>query len=129
MTSPDGKQCRECGVTLTSINQYASSRRMGHRICTQCHKRKSRRGHVRRVFGITLEKYNRLRAKARERCAICGQLTERLELDHCHATGQLREFLCPPCNKMLGQAGDSAIRLRAAADYLEKHSEESDCAE
>lgn len=59
-------------------------------------------------------------------CAICkGELGDDFHVDHDHATGKkrkLRALLCPLCNKGLGHFGDSAERLRQAADYLEHHS-------
>ncbi len=64
-------------------------------------------------------------------CAICG-LPEtrktpagkphRLAVDHCHATGKIRELLCSRCNtSVLGVVNDSAKTLRAAAAYLRRH--------
>ena len=35
-------------------------------------------------------------------CAICGELTEKLVLDHDHSTGQVRGFLCNRCNIKIG---------------------------
>ena len=53
-------------------------------------------------------------------CAICRKQQERaFDVDHNHATGEVRGLLCTNCNRMLGHAGDSAANLRAAADYLE----------
>lgn len=44
-----------------------------------------------------------------------------LVLDHDHATGAFRGWLCSNCNAGLGFYKDSPERLRAAADYLELH--------
>ena len=54
-------------------------------------------------------------------CAICGDVRA-LVHDHCH-TKTARDLLCARCNTMLGFAQDDPIRLRAAADYLERHAD------
>lgn len=54
-------------------------------------------------------------------CAICHchQRYQSLAVDHCHKTGKVRGLLCVNCNRMLGKAFDSPIRLRNAAAYIE----------
>jgi hypothetical protein len=57
-------------------------------------------------------------------CEICGkepQKPQRLVLDHCHANGRFRGFICSQCNIAIGMAADSADRLRKMADYVEYH--------
>lgn len=59
------------------------------------------------------------------RCALCGvDLVTlphaRRHLDHCHATGTVRGWLCQGCNTALGKFRDDPARLRAAAAYLER---------
>jgi hypothetical protein len=55
------------------------------------------------------------------RCAICGAepLDGRLVIDHCHASGQVRGWLCRSCNTREGVSGDPLIvryrRLHPAA--------------
>jgi hypothetical protein len=43
------------------------------------------------------------------------------QVDHCHATGITRSILCGPCNAALGSVQDDPARLRAMADYIERH--------
>ncbi len=56
-----------------------------------------------------------------ERCELCGnaQTHKILCLDHCHATGRFRGWLCDPCNTALGLFRDNPVLLRRAAYYLE----------
>jgi len=53
-------------------------------------------------------------------CAICC-VKLATYIDHCHATGKLRDVLCQKCNTGLGMFLDSSDFLRAAADYLDRH--------
>lgn len=75
-------------------------------------------------YNIEPEEYYEMVAAQSGRCAICGNacpVFSRLSVDHCHVTGTIRDLLCSPCNQILGLALDNPDRLRAAADYLEKH--------
>ena len=83
-------------------------------------------------FGITAEDYDRMLISQNGVCKIC-RLPEtqvdrrtggvrRLAVDHCHSTDKVRGLLCCGCNTGIGNLGDSAERLRAAADYVEKFS-------
>ena len=62
-------------------------------------------------------------------CEICGKPEEeegkRLALDHCHKTDKLRGRLCGDCNTTLGKFKDDPMLLRKAADYLERHKDET----
>ena len=57
-------------------------------------------------------------------CAICGELTEKLVLDHDHSTGQVRGFLCNRCNIKIGYVerkggvGTSEEFYNQILDYL-----------
>lgn len=71
-----------------------------------------------RLYGISEEEYVALKEAHEGRCAICSGLTDRLYVDHDHATGLVRGLLCRSCNFMVGLAGDSVERLMRAAEYL-----------
>jgi hypothetical protein len=86
-----------------------------------------RNNHLARRYKITSSEYDRLLMVQGGRCAICGaQPTETkrggLEVDHCHATGAIRGLLCGPCNRGIGNLGDSLDVIRKAAEYLGKWS-------
>lgn len=51
------------------------------------------------------------------RCAICSR-TGKLVLDHDHATGAFRGYICRDCNMGLGKLGDNLDSLMRAIAYL-----------
>ena len=75
-------------------------------------------------YGLTPEEWDALLASQGGGCAICGTHTpggRGWHTDHDHATNQTRGILCSGCNPALGYMDDDPARLRAAADYLERH--------
>lgn len=54
-------------------------------------------------------------------CAICRKQTEKLHIDHNHATGQVRELLCQKCNQGIGCFCEEPEILEKAIAYLKKH--------
>lgn len=71
-------------------------------------------------YGLTVEDYERMKRQQRGRCAICRKKSDRLDVDHCHRTGQVRGLLCVRCNRMIGCALDDPLVLRRGADYVER---------
>ena len=49
------------------------------------------------------------------------------KFDHDHATEQVRELLCNPCNTALGGFKDSAEITSKVAAYLERHRLKGNC--
>lgn len=78
-----------------------------------------------RKYGLTAAEISDILKSQGDLCAICatpkpgGRGT--WHLDHDHETGRARGLLCAACNQGLGRFEDNAKRLRAAANYLEKH--------
>ena len=84
-------------------------------------KDKERERHLIRKYGVTLEHYQQLLTEQNGLCAICGKpepTHKMLDVDHDHATGEVRGLLCTSCNRVLGHAHDSEERLLAAVSYL-----------
>jgi hypothetical protein len=109
-------------------------------MCKPCNRLRTRRRKERypgqkldadlRRAGCSLQEYERLKERQRGVCAICGRPPvgkQRLSVDHCHVTGQVRGLLCDPCNTALGLLGDDPERLLAAARYLKHHKEQQLC--
>lgn len=111
--------CRVCDRTIASFEErYGASLS-----CVECGRETRLRKRLRDSYGITLEEWLALRAASDGRCASCGEPPDAhgLVLDHDHETGALRGLICRACNWTLGYAGESPARMRAAADYLERH--------
>lgn len=54
------------------------------------------------------------------KCEACGDIVDKLCVDHDHATGNVRGALCDNCNKALGLLKDSPDRIRQLLEYLER---------
>lgn len=55
-------------------------------------------------------------------CEICGS-HDRMCIDHCHDTGEVRGPLCGRCNSGIGFLRDDPALVREALAYLERHHE------
>jgi len=77
---------------------------------------------LRKMFGITLEDYNRMYGQQKGCCKICNKHSDdekqALAVDHCHTTGKVRGLLCKDCNRALGMFKDSVTNLQKAIKYL-----------
>jgi len=79
-------------------------------------------------YGISLEIYNQMVKDRNNRCDICGyqplenaKQYEKLFVDHCHASNEVRGLLCFSCNTALGHFKDSSVLLSKAKEYLNKY--------
>lgn len=105
--------CARCAASLTEAETPG-------RLCLTCRTLVSRERRLAKQYGLTVAAVDALLAAQNYTCAICKEAPDTgPKVDHCHTTGAVRGILCNSCNTGLGQFGDSAARLRAAADYLE----------
>lgn len=130
------KQCKLCGKTrkLIYFPQSKASISGYYSYCYECkrginrlqdekrklstdRKMKSRKAYLKRTYNLTAEQYENLEKSQDGGCAICGGLA-RLNIDHCHKTGNVRGLLCSNCNRGLGMFADDKSRLLNAIEYL-----------
>ena len=109
-------QCTQCKV------EYNRKRREQDRALVYEIERKSK---MKKVYGISIEDYDRMLKEQGGGCAICGvtapgERTKYFAVDHCHATGKVRGLLCVKCNRGLGLFNDHVQRLQNAAEYLKR---------
>ena len=88
-------------------------------------KQRARERYVERTYGITPEQQRALLAYQSGRCWGCGRATgaaKALACDHNHKTGEVRMFLCGPCNQVaVGRLArdDPAALLRLALALID----------
>lgn len=72
---------------------------------------------------MTPEQLDELHGRQGGRCASCQDEVPRHgklgHVDHDHATGKVRGFLCSRCNKALGMLRDDPVRIRGLLAYLQ----------
>src|SRR5689334_20801324 len=73
-----------------------------------------RRANIKHRYGLSWERYQEMLAVQGGCCAICGEATGKLDVDHDHDSGQIRALLCHPCNLMVGNCRESIAILYGA---------------
>ena len=86
---------------------------------------------LKKQYGIDLKEYQRMLEVQNGVCAICHSPESTkdkdggprsMPVDHDHKTGKVRALLCTQCNRGLGMFTDNIEKLKAAVEYLAKHS-------
>lgn len=127
-TSSKTKKCKNCLNAGTRAWYHANKEKANAANTKRYHEKKHEYGpkqretFLQRKYNLSAVEYDTWRESV-ECCAICGGGfgTKGPQLDHCHTTGKVRDFLCSPCNLGLGLFDDSRENLKAAINYLEKH--------
>lgn len=87
------------------------------------HRDQTKKSHLKREYGISIEQKQQMISAQNNCCAIClGPLIPHPYVDHIHGTNPVivRGVLCGGCNLGLGHFKDSPERLIKAASYLQK---------
>ena len=79
------------------------------------------------LYGITPEEYERRLKQQDHRCQICNAKDidvryGRLDVDHCHESGEIRSLLCNRCNRLVAQievSGREIVNL--ALEYVDRY--------
>ena len=90
--------------------------------------KKCRNAHLEKRYRITTNDFHEMLAEQGDACAICGTTEpggcwNTWNVDHDHATDEVRGLLCLKCNVGLGCFDDDPDRLQKAIDYLIWHKE------
>lgn len=137
------KQCTMCGE-VKSVDQFTQSSGKIRSECKPCgaeaqrewRKRNpeymrdymrlanQRRGYRRKsLYGMSPEDVEQMLADQDGSCAICFRPVslDKVNIDHCHASGKVRAILCRSCNLALGFMQDDPERIERAASYVRLH--------
>lgn len=127
---PGGHPCAHCKEPCPPATVAGPPRKFCSRSCAVSDNQKQQPARLRKRvlagYGLTLEAYDEMVTKQDGCCAICKTFepltrTGVWPIDHCHETGRVRALLCNSCNLGLGAFRDDPDRLRAAAEYVERH--------
>jgi hypothetical protein len=121
------KQCSKCHKEKPTSSYYFHTRDGYQASCKECqglqYKKQYRDGHLRRKFGLTLNKYAEMLLDQEGLCAICkihqNVSGKALAVDLCHKTGKIRGLLCFKCNTAIGKMNDDIEMLKKAIAYLQ----------
>jgi hypothetical protein len=75
---------------------------------------------LQKKYGISLEEYEENCKTRGNKCDICEVAVKTLHVDHDHATGKVRGYLCGSCNRALGLFKDSHTVISKASKYLKE---------
>ena len=79
-----------------------------------------KRCHISYRYGLTTERFDEMGKSQKGKCAICLRPSIKLQVDHDHQYGNVRQLLCPTCNQGLAKFQDSPEILKNALNYLTK---------
>ena len=143
----DNKVCSKCGETkhidcfpkaspkTKSYSQYKNGIKPWCKDCYRLYNAKYMRkmrgegskaySHYYKKYGLTQEEVIDMHESRDFKCDICKSNTDhrydKLCVDHCHTTGEVRGLLCFSCNVVLGNAKDNIEILKSAISYLERN--------
>jgi hypothetical protein len=72
-----------------------------------------------RRYGLSRDEFKTILESQNGCCAICLEVLQKPQIDHCHTTGNTRGILCLNCNHGLGKFRDSEFLLKNAILYLQ----------
>jgi Recombination endonuclease VII len=136
-----GRICKDCEIFHTSDMFYKHSEGKNglYPRCKNCHNAKVRKDydpkkkknfHLKYLYGITLDEYERRLQDQGGSCGICktnlpGGNGQNFYVDHNHSTNQVRGLICHNCNYIIGYSKENTDTLRAVIKYIDKWGGES----
>jgi hypothetical protein len=76
---------------------------------------------LKKRYGISASEWQKMCDKQNAKCASCGRV-KKLEVDHNHKTGKIRELLCRECNLSYGKLNEDVNIIQGLLRYAMKWS-------
>lgn len=73
---------------------------------------------IKTLYGISIDEFNKLVSEQSGKCFICDRKPNRLYIDHCHKTKNIRKLLCQQCNSGIGMFGENIETMMKAIQYI-----------
>ena len=117
------RECIKCGETYPDNPEYFRYRQDRQKDTSMHYRRECRKCESlpRRQLNRSVKLYERVKPDC---CDACGLKTDKLNLDHDHATSYIRGYLCDNCNAGIAKLGDNATEVQKRLDYLIQAEEE-----
>lgn len=112
------KRCPGC-KGIKGVSSFGNNNRSRDGLRCWCHD--CRRAQRRKdKYGLTRDNCKSILVRQGHRCPICETLItlETGVVDHDHKTGEIRGFLCGPCNNMLGLFEKRGCSIRRVIAYI-----------
>lgn len=116
------KKCIKCGVGLAQTKKRPYCKPCRNKMEREKYdSEKDRNRHLKYWYGITAQDYEKMYQSQKGKCAICGEDSKKLVVDHDHASNKVRSLLCFRCNIALGQLESGKDFVEKAMEYLNYH--------
>ena len=117
------RHCKTCGEFKSPLefplvkHKRSTGGYQAYNSCIPCDKQARAVSHLRRAYGLSWENYLQMVSDQDGKCYLCHEppsdIYDKLVVDHCHKTGQVRKLLCRMCNIHLS-------RIEACPEYFNR---------
>lgn len=121
--SPDGLcvQCKECMRSRRSERDWQKEKLSQIKKHGQEKFYEMRRQTIlKHRYGMTYEDLRKMESDQEGRCLACMRKPDKLHVDHCHESGEVRGLLCGPCNRALGLLKEDVDTMLRLAEYIKE---------
>lgn len=117
-------KCKKCHNTIS--NQYYKIHKNSIRIYQKKYRKQNfekikvekRKWHLKKYYKLTIEEYEFMKQQQDNKCLCCGEVKEKLVVDHNHVTEKVRSLICNKCNVLVGYLEKDNKAIKKAQNYI-----------